>query len=229
MEIIKINRTAISEIVHDEQLRAYTEMLAGELVSMHHYMMRASVVLAAIADSGCYKADGFATVHDYTSVVLGVKRAQSYALLKVGREYVNTETYQSLLPHDEGNDYSVSQLQALLPLKSVDTAVELAREDIINPDMTVTEIKAAVKAYRDNVKGGDSDESADTCEDSGEIVTESEAADEQPPVRNWICTHEVRIGYYEDNGEAVAYLDGELVDFETAYLTIANGFNGSNQ
>lgn len=228
MEIIKINRTTINEIVHDEQLRAYTEMLAGELVNMHLYMMRASVVLAAIADSECYKADGFETVHAYTSAVLGLKRAQSYALLKVGREYINTETFQSLLPHDEGNDYSVSQLQALLPLKSVDTATELAEEGVINPDMSVTEIKAVVKAYRDNMKGGDSDESTGNG-GSDESVNESETIDDEPPVRRWVCTHEVRIGYYEDDGTAVAYLDGELVDFETAYMTIANGFNGNNK
>lgn len=227
MEIIKVNRTTLNEIVHDEQLKAYTEMLAGELVSMHHYMLRASVILAAIADSGCYKADGFETVHDYTRAVLNLKRAQSYALLKVGREYVNTETFQSLLPHEEGNDYSASQLQALLPLKSVDTATELAEEGVINPDMTVTEIKAAVKAYRDSLKGGDSDEPADS-EGSGEILDESESSDGDTPVRRWICTHEVRIGYYEDNGDAVAYLDGELVEYETAYQVIANGFNGNN-
>lgn len=228
MEIIKVNRTTLNEIVHDEQLKAYTEMLAGELVSMHHYMLRASVILAAIADSGCYKADGFETVHDYTRAVLNLKRAQSYALLKVGREYVNTETFQSLLPHEEGNDYSASQLQALLPLKSVDTATELAEEGVINPDMTVTEIKAAVKAYRDSLKGGDSDEPTDS-EGSGEILEEPESSDDETPARRWICTHEVRIGYYEDNGEAVAYLDGELVEYETAYQVIANGFNGNNQ
>ena len=90
-------------------------------------------------------------------------------------------------------------------------------------------IKAVVKAYRDNLKGGDSDEPEDD-EGSNEIPSDSETSKEDaPPARRWIFTHEVRIGYYEDTGEAVAYLDGELVDFETAYLAIANGFNGNNQ
>lgn len=222
-DIIKIDYSVLPSI-KNEQLRAFTNMLASEIANMHKYMIRASVVLAAIDASKCYEEDGFESIHDYTAHVLGIKKAQSYAILKVGKEYIDTNSMQSKLPHKGENDYTMTQLQALLPLKSVDTAIEVANQGLINPDMTVKQIKAVVKDYRESLDG----ENNDVVEATAEVIESSEdegtTVDVKPETKRFKVEHTIKIGHYE-NGEAYACVDGKEVAYEDAYAIIANGYH----
>ena len=221
-DIIKIDSTILSHI-KSEKLRAYTDMLAKELQNMHVYMLRASVVLVAIDESKCYEEDGFESIHDYTNQVLGIKKAQSYAILNVGRNYVDTASMQSVLPHNEGNDYTMTQLQALLPLKSVDTAMQLANDNIINPDMTVKQLKEVVSEYKPTrKKEGDTNSVDEGSEEESEVNTK-----EPEPVKMYKIEHTIKIGHYE-TGEPIAIVDGNIVEYDTAYELVATGKRSNN-
>lgn len=221
-EIIKVNHSALSAI-HDEELKVYTDMLVSDLTNVRYYMVRASVVLAAIDESKCYEHDGFATIHDYTESILGIKRAQSYAILKVGKTLVNTETMESLLPHEADNDYSMSQLQALLPLKSVETAQDMALTGEISPDMTVKEIKARVKAHTrvESDEGGDVDDS-EVVEAENVSVEDTDSGAQSGPVVADDVEHVIIIGHKAD-GTPWARVDDEFVPYEVCYEIVASG------
>lgn len=141
-EIIRNEEIAIS----NTKLRKFTEDIFKQGLNIKKSLARVAVILVKIDESKCYEQDGFESVQDYAARVLGWKQASTYAMLRVGRDYLDGKTYESVLPHGD-TDYSTSQLQALLPLKSVEKAKELAEENIINPDMTVKAIKDVVKNY----------------------------------------------------------------------------------
>lgn len=220
-EIIKVNHSALSAI-HDTELLTYTEMLVSDLANVRYYMIRASVVLAAIDESKCYERDGFATIHEYTEAILGIKRAQSYAILKVGKTLVNTETMESLLPHETDNDYSMSQLQALLPLKSVETAQDMALTGEISPDMTVNEIKVRVKAHirNESDEGGEADDSEVVVENVS--VEDTDNGAQSGPVVADDVEHVIIIGHKSD-GTPWARVDDEFVPYEVCYEIVASG------
>lgn len=163
-EMMKVNEVEIT----NTKLRNFTEQIHKQGQNIQKSFAKVAAILTKIDDSKCYEQDGFESVHDYTNKVFGWKKANSYAMLKVGREYIDGKTLESVLPHETGNDYSTSQLQALLPLKSVDTVKELAEREEISPAMSVREIKEVVKAYKNkdeivDVEGEES-ETADTPE-----------------------------------------------------------------
>lgn len=141
-EIIKTGEYEIA----NTKLRNYTQQIFKQGLNIKKSFARIAVILVKIDESKCYEQDGFDNVQDYANKVLGWKSANTYAMLKVGREYIDSKTYESVLPHGE-QDYTTSQLQALLPLKSVDKALELAENNEINPEMTVKAIKDVVKSY----------------------------------------------------------------------------------
>ena len=142
-----------NEIIRNEsveitntKLRNYTNQILKQGLNIKKSLAKVAVILVKIDESKCYEQDGFVDVKDYAEKVLGWKQANAYQMLRVGRDYLDSKTFESVLPHGE-NDYSTSQLQALLPLKSVEKAQELAEGNIINPDMTVKEIKDVVRDY----------------------------------------------------------------------------------
>lgn len=143
-----------------KKLQQLTNSIYKQGLSIKKSYARIAIALSKIDESKCYEMDGFSSVHDYAKQVLGINKSTSYAFLKIGREYVDSKSLESVLKHDEGNDYSISQLQVILPLKSVDTAKELAESNYINPDMSVKEIKEAVDNYI-NPKEGDEEGEGD--------------------------------------------------------------------
>lgn len=137
----------------NKKLRDYTNQIYKAGGTIKKAYARISVILNKIDLSQCYQLDGFDNVHDYSREVLGLNQSTSYALLAIGRSYIDAKTFESVLKHDDGNDFSTSQLQALLPLKSIEKAQELAENGDITPDMTVKEIKELVKSLKDNGNG----------------------------------------------------------------------------
>ena len=137
------------------KLRRYTEQIFRQGLNIKKAYAQISVILAKIDTAKCFETDGFESVHDYSKKVLGLSQSTSYALLKIGYEYIDSKSLESVLKHEQGNDFSTSQLQVLLPLKSVDKAKELAENGKINPNMSVKEIKAIVKEITNPVSESD--------------------------------------------------------------------------
>ena len=185
VEIIKSNEIQLT----NSKLKAFTEQIFKQGLNIKKAFAKVATILVKIDDSKCYEQDGFESVQDYALQVFGWKKATTYAMLRIGREYIDGKTLESVLPHEIGNDYSNSQLQALLPLKSVETAKKLAEKDIINPEMTVKEIKKVVKDY----KGCDKSES-DRVEGSENSANESvNEENEAVEARAWEIVHTIEM------------------------------------
>lgn len=201
VEIIKSNEVQIS----NTKLRNYTEQIFKQGLNIKKAFAKVATILVKIDDSKCFEADGFESVQDYALQVFGWKQATTYAMLRIGREYIDGKTLESVLPHETGNDYSNSQLQALLPLKSVETAKALAEKEIINPEMTVKEIKKIVKDY----KAGNSKSTGEN-EDT-EIAENTDGNSDTIEVAAWTMIHSVEILQMSD-GNITFMLDGEEVE-----------------
>ena len=202
----KIAETPIT----NKKLKSYTEQIFKQGLSIKKSFARIAVILCKIDECKCYEQDGFESVQDYAEKVLGWKKANTYAMLRVGRDYIDGKTYESILPHGE-TDYSTSQLQALLPLKSVETAMKLAEEETISPDMTVKEIKEVVKVVTgkaDNVEASEDD----TQEETSEVV--------EAPVSNTLHTFQIM---QDSNGAIFFMYDGTEVE-KDAILSVLENF-----
>lgn len=197
VEIIKSNEVQIS----NTKLRNYTEQIFKQGLNIKKAFAKVATILVKIDDSKCFEADGFESVQDYALQVFGWKQATTYAMLRIGREYIDGKTLESVLPHETGNDYSNSQLQALLPLKSVETAKALAEKEIINPEMTVKEIKKIVKDY----KAGNS---KSTSENEDTEITENNDDKDTIEISAWSILHSFEI-MQDANGNITFMLDGE--------------------
>lgn len=112
-----------------------------------------SAIISDVDAKECFKDDGFNSVHDWTRDAFGFRKSQSYAFLKIGREYLSIvrdengkiKQVRSNLTHDDSPiDYGMTQIQKLLPLGH-DKAKELCDNGVLNPSMTVKEIDAIVK------------------------------------------------------------------------------------
>ena len=193
------------------KLQKYTEQIFKQGLNIKKAYARIAVTLVQIEDSQCYQMDGFESVHDFSERVLGIKQSQSYALLKVGREFLDSKTLESVLEHEENKDYTTSQLQALLPLKSVTWAQELAIDGTINANMTVKEIKDVVKEQLNPSKG----------EGEGEGEGEAEETPQNEPIDTdaYILEFSIEFGRDKD-GKAILICGDELVSVKDAVKMI---------
>lgn len=112
-----------------------------------------SAIIADVESKECFKDDGFNSVHDWTKDAFGFQKSQSYAFLKIGKEYLSIvrdengkikQVRSNLTPDDSPIDYGMTQIQKLLPLGH-DRAKDLCDNGVVNPRMTVKEIDAIVK------------------------------------------------------------------------------------
>jgi len=141
MENITVNFTGITS----KALLQETDRIlkAGNEVRKNLY--KVGVVLNKINDKELYATD-FKNIVEYSKDVLGLSKAMTYHFLKIGKEFTNPETLQSNLPHDK-EDFSVTQVIQMLPLKSYTDVSNFVIEQEITPEMTCVEIKKKVKEY----------------------------------------------------------------------------------
>lgn len=206
--------------IQNKELKKYTNRIQCLGMNIRSNMLAIAYTIAQIDASGCYADDGFESVHEYTEAVCGIKKAQSYAMLRVGRDYltqVNSKNFavETILDHTSGKDYSLSQVQALLPLKDANKAVELSVNGVISSDMTVKQIKDIVKDIREN---GKSEDGEDT-EDTGVGDTLTKATKET----TYTIEHEVKLGHYMD-GTIYISVDGKEYDNDICDTEVV--FNG---
>lgn len=200
-------------IIKNKKLQSYTKQIMSQGVNIKKAAARIAVILCKIDESKCYETDGFQTVHDYAEHVLGWKKSNSYAMLKVGYELLDHKTYESLLPHDSGCDFSTSQLQAILPLKSLDTATHLVESGEILPTMSVKDIKEVVKGYTSDSKSAEG-ESSDS-----ESVEDANAEDDVIEAEAYGVLHEIKLAE-DKEGNRFILCDDVVVTRESLLLMI---------
>ena len=141
--------------IRNGALQAETARIFGALEDAKNSLLVVAYTMNKINTGKLYAADGFKDIYDYGNVVFGYKRAMVNNLCRVGANYLVSDNgiIKSLLAHND-DDYSVSQIQEVLPI-SVEDAKTLDKTGAINPDMTTKEIRTAVKSFRDSKGNGD--------------------------------------------------------------------------
>lgn len=135
--------TITTQKLVNKELKDYTKKLKNCGDNIRKNYIKISFLLNEIESSECYLDDGFEDTIDYASKVLNIQKTTTYNLLKIGKDFIAESGDRTILT-DKGNDYGVSQLQALLPV-GVERAKELHDEGTITPDMSVRQIKQIVK------------------------------------------------------------------------------------
>ncbi len=209
IELVNMNEVTFK----NSKLQRFTEQIFKQGLNIKKSFARIAVTLAQIEDSKCYEMDGFESTADYAEKILGIKYVQTRALIRVGREFIDSKSLESVLPHDENKDYTTTQLQALLPLGTVSYAQELAEDEKINPYMTVKEIKEVVKNELHPHK--ESEES----DESEENATSNDVAD----VDAYKLEFSIEFGT-DKNGNAVCLCGDELMTITQAHVMIDDWF-----
>lgn len=164
-ELTTINATEIT----NKELKDYTMKLKNCGDNIRKNYIKISFLLNEIEQTECYLDDGFESTTDYASKVLNIQKTTTYNLLKIGKDFISEKGDRTVLT-DKGNDYGVSQLQALLPI-GVEKAKELHNEGVISPDMSVRQIKQAIKQDEPEPEE-DNDDNDEVIDGEGEEVDE---------------------------------------------------------
>lgn len=165
--------------ITNKKLVEHMATIMGTVLSTEQNGRRVAYVLAEINADKSYK-DDFNTCAQFATSLLGIGKSQAAAVIKVGSWFIKDgDNYETILKHDM-KDYTVTQLQTLLPLKSVDLAVDLAGNGIINPFMSVKELKEIVNQYKPKkeLKEG-KEEATDEISDKSETQTKAVTIDVQ--------------------------------------------------
>lgn len=152
--------------------------------SIQRNLFEVAAIVAEVDRTQCYEDDGFKNVHEWTAQAFGIKKTASYSLLKIGKEYVEVLVnengkaiaYGSNLHHATEKDFSMSQVEALLPAGK-DLAEDLAATEKVTPEMTVKEIKKVVKEHTaDPEEVTEEAEEEEVAEaEAGEVVSKEKA------------------------------------------------------
>lgn len=153
-----------------------------------------AAIFANVEKSGCFTDDGFKNAVEWGMKCIGLKKAQCYNYLKVGKEFIReiiSNKGKSIgycsnllpIPGDEANrevtsfgtepapapnkDFNISQTIALSRLESREQALDLIHEGKVNPDMSVRDIKKVI----DEVKNP-----TETADDAADEQTDAKPA-----------------------------------------------------
>lgn len=174
MEIIT-NAIATTTYMNKDLVKA-TKKVNKLGSSIQRNLFEVAAIVAEVDRTQCYEEDGFKNVHEWTAQAFGIKKTASYSLLKIGKDYVEillnekgtAIAYGSNLYHATEKDFSMSQVEALLPAGK-DLAEDLAATEKVTPEMTVREIKKVVKEFT-----ADPEEVEEESEAEAEEVNEVE-------------------------------------------------------
>lgn len=173
---------AKSQKFENKELQRATAVIIKTTETVGKGLLKIASVMAEISERKLFEND-FGSIYEYGREVFGYKKSSVNNMVRVGRDYIDKETGKSILALDDGRDFTMHQLTALLPLNSTETAEEMVKDGEIEPEMTVAEIRNAVKSkLSENVEPEETTESETT---EPEETTESETTE---PEENLIET-----------------------------------------
>lgn len=204
--------------LHDRTLIKYTAQIMRLGVNIRKSFLKVARILSIIDEKELYaREDGnFASTAEYAERVLGIKKSQTNNMVRVGRVFVDGNSGESILPHDDTTDYNLSQLVVLLPLKDVDKVKELAENGTISPLMTVKQLKDAIAPFKPERALGDGGE--DTAEDAEGQTVHADAADVAEIAYERVETVTIE---RKPSGEYVAFVDDVSMSIEDALAHLA--------
>lgn len=199
MELMEV-RTEKQLFTNKELDRATKKIIKiGENINKQFFEV--AVILNEVSESKCYEEDGFQNIKDYASKVFGFEKSKTYNLINVAKNYIDSKTKQTTLPHEEGNDFSPSQVVKMLSAE-YETVYNLVEEGTITTKTSCREIERILKELN-------SEESA-----------EGEGEGETPEVEEFSPT--IISLEYGDNNTPIIKINGEVRDLETAIEELKN-------
>lgn len=163
----------------NKELNKATQKMIAISETMRKSALETAAIIAHVAETECFKDDGFNTVHEWVESTFGFKKSTSYTLLKIGSEYVKEVTnakgkvigyVTDIAMNPEIADYSITQLEKMLPAGHA-LAYSLSEDGEINPSMTCKEIEKVIKSHTED---DEEDIEEVTAEDEEAEATESE-------------------------------------------------------
>lgn len=137
--------------IQNEELRSKTSEIAIQGLNARKAALHIAALVAEVKankDVWCAEFDGNTSTDKfvaYGAKYLGVKKAQLFAMAKVGDNLI-ADDKRSIIAHDNDIDYTITQLQKMVTI-STEKVKELDASGEINPDMTAKEIADVVFKY----------------------------------------------------------------------------------
>ena len=170
VEVIATN----TQEIKNANLKKATETIERLTTQAKKNLFCIAVTLKNIEENGWYKEDGYKNTADYAQQIFGYKHAMTSALIRTAKKYIetaNSKEVKSILADEQGNDFTMSQLQEMLPL-DVEQAKQAVTDNDITPDMSTKKIREVVK----HLTGKDSKDSEQDGEQDSEQETEDREA-----------------------------------------------------
>jgi len=162
----------------------YTNYIKGIQNRMKKDLMKICVALFDIRAKKLYESAGYKNVVEYAMAELGYSRDTVNKYISVAELFIEKtgEGYKSIFVDAGEKDFTVGALIELLPLRKNNDAAQVATEMIqngeINPEMSSSEIRKAVKARRGKSSKKDSNYSANDDSSVDETNGEENNVDE---------------------------------------------------
>ena len=161
--------------IQNEELRSKTSEIAIQGLNARKAALHIAALVAEVKankDLWCAEFDGTTATDKFVSYgakYLGVKKAQLFAMAKVGENLI-AEDKKSIIAHDNDIDYTITQLQRLVSLDT-ETIKVLDKSGEISPDMTAREI--ANVAFKHDAKAQERKAKAQKRKDREQAIEET--------------------------------------------------------
>lgn len=147
----------------NEELTKATERIFAVGTKIQKNLYEIAYILNKVNEKKLYEDDGFKNCAQYAMDTFGFKKTMAYTLVKIGKDFTSSK-HESLLPHDKGNDFTVTQVEKMLPLKDKEKITELVENGTLTPEMSAKEISEKVK----EIKGTKGTKGIKGTKDSGQ-------------------------------------------------------------
>ena len=152
--VVVVNSNQVPTFQNEELNKATREIFEYDKNIRLNYFKIADA-LRWIKGLELYKEDGFKSVSEYASQVFGYEKSTVSRMIKIAEDYL-LEDGSSTVFVQEGKDFSISQLREVLALPRGEV-VDLVQEGQITPDMTKDQIRAVVKAKKNQKSSNQND------------------------------------------------------------------------
>lgn len=169
VEVIATN----TQEIKNANLKKATETIERLTTQAKKNLFCIAVTLKNIEENEWYKEDGYKNTADYAQQIFGYKHAMTSALIRTAKKYIetaNSKEVKSVLADEQGNDFTMSQLQEMLPL-DVEQAKQAVTDNDITPEMSTKKIREIVK----HLTGKDTKDSEKENADSEQEQEDREA------------------------------------------------------
>ena len=205
--------------IQNEELRSKTSEIAIQGLNARKAALHIAALVAEVKankDLWCVEFEGTTSTDKfvaYGAKYLGVKKAQLFAMAKVGESLI-AEDKKSIIAHDNDIDYTITQLLKLVTLPT-GVVKELDASGEISPDMTAKQI--ADVAFKHDAKAQERKEKAKARKEKREAVDET-GSDEAVKAFEIVMYRVGNNAILKLNGQDVTEIDNKDVKRVMAYL-----------